>query len=343
MKFVDEASIVVEGGKGGDGCLSFRREKYIAFGGPDGGDGGGGGSVYLVADHRLNTLIDFRHKTKFKARNGAPGSGANRTGASAESLNIRVPCGTLAFDDSTDELIGELVLDNQRLLVAQGGRRGLGNAKFKSSTNRAPRKFTKGTLGDGRILRLELKLLADVGLLGLPNAGKSSLISVISDATPKIADYPFTTLYPSLGVVKIDVDASFVVADIPGLIEGASDGVGLGIQFLKHLERTSLLLHLIDVSDGDDPKDLILQYVKVTKELTSFSKTLEKKSRWIVLNKIDLVSDNTLKRVENQFQALHMPIFSTSNLKRIGLAELKYQVWTWLKDNKRKREVIDEQ
>ena len=339
MKFVDESSIFVEGGKGGDGCLSFRREKYIAFGGPDGGDGGDGGNVYLVADHRVNTLIDFRHKKRFKAKNGSPGSGHNRTGASATSLDIAVPCGTLAFDTLTNELIGELVIDSERLLVAQGGRKGLGNAKFKSSTNRAPRKFTKGTSGDSRELRLELKLLADVGLLGLPNVGKSSLISVISDATPKIADYPFTTLYPSLGVVKVGIDASFVVADIPGLIEGASKGIGLGTQFLKHLERTSLLLHLIDLASDQDIEGLIDQYFKVNQELVSFSKKLEQKPRWIVLNKKDLVSDLDIENAKKQFTSigLNMPIFVVSSLNKFGLRELKYQVWEWLNEYKQKR------
>ncbi|OUU75816.1 MAG: GTPase ObgE [Methylococcaceae bacterium TMED69] len=340
MKFVDEASIFVEGGKGGDGCLSFRREKYIAFGGPNGGDGGNGGNVYLVADYRVNTLIDFRHKRGFKAKNGSPGSGYNRTGASASSLNIVVPCGTLAFDNLTDELIGELMIDGQRLLVAQGGRRGLGNTKFKSSTNRAPRKFTKGTAGDSRELRLELKLLADVGLLGLPNVGKSSLISVISDATPKIADYPFTTLYPSLGVVKIDVDASFVVADIPGLIEGASKGIGLGTQFLKHLERTSLLLHLIDLAADQNAEDLSLQYFKVNQELSNFSNELEKKPRWIVLNKKDLVSDQHVENAKKHFKniGLNMPIFVVSSVNKSGLRELKYQVWEWLMEYRQHRE-----
>lgn len=339
MKFVDEATITVVGGKGGDGCLSFRREKYIAFGGPDGGDGGEGGNVYLLADHRLNTLIDFRHKKCFIAKNGLPGSGSNRTGASATSLDIVVPCGTLAFDNLTDELIGELVIDGEKLLVARGGRKGLGNTRFKSSTNRAPRKFTKGTSGDSRELRLELKLLADVGLLGLPNVGKSSLISVISDATPKIADYPFTTLYPSLGVVRIDIDASFVVADIPGLIEGASKGIGLGTQFLKHLDRTSLLLHLIDLAADQTTEDLIFQYHKINQELSNFSRELEKKPRWIVLNKKDLVNDQDVENAKKQFKniGLNTPIFAVSSLNKLGLRDLKYQVWKWLMEHRQKR------
>lgn len=343
MKFVDEASIFVKAGKGGDGCLSFRREKYIALGGPDGGDGGDGGDVNLIADHRVNTLIDFRHKKRFKAKNGSPGSGSNRTGASAESLDIIVPCGTLVFDNLTNELIGELIVESESLLVAQGGRRGLGNAKFKSSTNRAPRKFTKGTFGDSRELRLELKLLADVGLLGLPNAGKSSLVSAISDATPKIADYPFTTLYPSLGVAKIDIDASFVVADIPGLIEGASEGIGLGTQFLKHLERTSLLLHLIDLAVDRDLEGIIPQYVKVNQELSNFSKELEKKPRWIVLNKRDLVHDNDIEAAKKQLRniGLNMPIFAISSLNKFGIKELKYQIWEWLKEHRQKRVVYE--
>ncbi|MEC8147436.1 MAG: GTPase ObgE [Pseudomonadota bacterium] len=343
MKFVDEVSISVEGGKGGDGCLSFRREKYIALGGPDGGDGGSGGNVYLVADHRLNTLVDFRHKKTYRAKNGAPGAGSNRTGISASSLEIRVPCGTMVFNDSNDELIGELIADNQRLLVAYGGRKGVGNARFKSSVNRAPRKFTKGTSGDSRILRLELKLLADIGLLGLPNVGKSSLISVISDARPKIADYPFTTLYPNLGVVKIGIDESFVVADIPGLVEGASNGVGLGLHFLKHLERTALLIHLIDISDEAGLEGLVSQYVKVTGEVANYSKKLKNKPRWIVFNKTDLVMEVDIKRAKERFRdmGLQMPIFSTSTVNRDGLSSLKYQIWEWLKKEKDKKVIAN--
>ena len=243
MKFVDQALIRVEAGNGGDGCLSFRREKFIPKGGPDGGDGGDGGSIYLIVDEGLNTLVDFRHDRLYRAKNGQPGMGRDRFGKKADDLYIRVPLGTLVYNIETDELIGDLSEKNSKLLVAQGGFHGLGNIRFKSSTNRSPRKTTQGTSGEVRDLRLELQILADVGLLGMPNAGKSSLLRAVSEATPKVADYPFTTMYPSLGVVRVD-DESFVIADIPGLIEGAADGAGLGIEFLKHLSRTNLLLHL---------------------------------------------------------------------------------------------------
>ncbi len=257
MKFVDEATIDVKAGDGGNGCVSFRREKYIPFGGPDGGDGGDGGSVYLVADSNLNTLADFRFERRFQAQRGENGRGRNCTGKSGADREVRVPVGTLVYQDDTDELMGDLVEDGQRLLVARGGFHGLGNLRYKSSTNRAPRQSKPGTPGEQRSLRLELKLLADVGLLGKPNAGKSTLIRAISAARPKVADYPFTTLYPNLGVVRAGPQRSFVVADIPGLIEGAAEGAGLGVQFLKHLSRTGLLLHLVDVAplDGSDPVD----------------------------------------------------------------------------------------
>ncbi|MFQ5488195.1 MAG: GTPase ObgE, partial [Gammaproteobacteria bacterium] len=246
MKFVDEVTIRAKAGDGGNGCVSFRREKFIPFGGPDGGDGGDGGSVYLVGDPNLNTLVDFRTQRHYSAERGQNGSGANRTGKSGEDLLIPVPVGTLVRDCDTGELMGEVVATGQRLLVAKGGYHGLGNARFKSSTNRAPRKATSGTPGEERRLELELKLLADVGLLGLPNAGKSTFIRAVSAARPKVADYPFTTLYPNLGVVSVSQHRNFVVADIPGLIGGAAEGAGLGIRFLKHLSRTSLLLHLVD-------------------------------------------------------------------------------------------------
>jgi GTP-binding protein len=291
MKFIDEAKISVHAGKGGDGCLSFRREKYIPLGGPDGGDGGDGGCVYLEVDARLNTLVDFRYKRIFKARNGQPGMGRNRIGKSAEDLIIMVPPGTLVFDADTDELIGDLTQDSTRLLVAQGGFHGLGNARFKSSVNRAPRQTTSGSAGDSRDLRLELKLLADVGLLGLPNAGKSTLISQISAARPKIADYPFTTLRPVLGVVSLNADTSFVVADIPGIIEGAAEGAGLGVQFLWHVERTKLLLHIIDVSGYEETGDPITDFKTITHELGEYSNPLLDRERWVVFNKIDVFGD----------------------------------------------------
>ncbi len=288
MKFVDEAFIDVHAGKGGDGCLSFRREKYIEFGGPDGGDGGRGGSVWLEADSNLNTLVDYRYERLFRAGNGEPGQGRQCSGKSAEDLTLQVPVGTTVIDVDTDEVLVDLVQPGQRAKVAPGGRGGLGNTHFKSSTNRAPRRITPGVSGEHRALRLELKVLADVGLLGLPNAGKSTLIRAVSAATPKVADYPFTTLVPNLGVVKADRYRSFVMADIPGLIEGAAEGAGLGIRFLKHLARTRLLLHLVDVSppDSSDPAAAV---AAIAAELDKFSPALALQERWLVLNKMDLV------------------------------------------------------
>ena len=289
MKFVDEASIKVEAGKGGNGCLSFRREKYIERGGPDGGDGGKGGSIYLVGDSSLNTLVDFRFQPNYRAEKGEAGKGRDRTGAKGEDLYIRVPCGTSIYDDELEEYLGDVNAEGQEMLVAAGGRHGLGNTRFKSSTNRAPRQTTPGEAGEQRNLRLELKLLADVGLLGLPNAGKSTLISAVSSARPKIADYPFTTLVPNLGVVRIDHERSFVIADIPGLIEGAADGAGLGVQFLKHLARTRLLLHLVDLMpvDGSDPVE---NCRTIEKELAKYSEGIADKPRWLVFTKTDLMS-----------------------------------------------------
>jgi len=288
MNFVDEVKIKVAAGAGGNGCLSFRREKFIPHGGPDGGDGGDGGSVYLITDPSLNTLADFRHKRSFKAKRGEDGSGRVCTGKKADELYIPVPVGTTVYDDDTDELIGDLVKPDQKLIVAQGGFHGLGNTRFKSSINRSPRKTSKGSPGEQRVLRLELKVLADVGLLGMPNAGKSTLIRAISEARPKVADYPFTTLKPHLGVVRVDVTQSFVVADIPGLIEGAADGAGLGIQFLKHLSRTKLLLHVIDILPSDN-RDPVADARAIWAELQQYSEELPTKPRWLVLNKIDLL------------------------------------------------------
>lgn len=290
MKFVDEATIRVQAGNGGHGCLSFRREKYVQRGGPDGGDGGHGGSVYLVADPSMNTLADFRVARKFRAETGQGGAGRNKTGRSGEDLDVMIPCGTVVHDVDTGELIGDLTEPGQRQMVAEGGRGGLGNTRFKSSTNRAPRRTTQGTQGEGRHLKLELKVLADVGLLGMPNAGKSTLISAMSQAKPRIADYPFTTLHPNLGVVRVGRLQSFVMADIPGLIEGASEGAGLGIQFLKHLQRTGLLLHLVDIApiDGSDPATVVRA---IATELGNFSEDLAGKPRWLVINKIDLLDD----------------------------------------------------
>ncbi len=288
MKFVDEAVITVKAGDGGNGCISFRREKFIPFGGPDGGDGGHGGSVWLVADEGLNTLVDFRHQRLFKAKRGQGGMGSQMYGRGGEDTIIRVPVGTVIYNVDTDEQIGDLTEKGQRLLVAQGGKGGLGNIHFKSSVNRAPRKATPGTPGEVRELRLELKLLADVGLLGFPNAGKSTFIRAVSAATPRVADYPFTTLHPNLGVVRLGTDQSFVVADIPGLIEGAADGAGLGIQFLRHVARTSLLLHLVDIApiDGTDPVE---QIRAIEDELAKFDPELLDRPRWLVLNKVDVL------------------------------------------------------
>lgn len=289
MKFVDEASIRVQAGNGGNGTLSFRREKYVERGGPDGGDGGHGGSVFLRADSSMNTLADFRVARKFRAENGQPGAGRNKTGRSGEDREVRVPCGTVVHDVDTGEFICDLVEDGQRQKVAEGGRGGLGNTRFKSSVNRAPRKTTPGTPGEGRHLTLELKVLADVGLLGLPNAGKSTLISALSQAKPKIADYPFTTLHPNLGVVRVGRLQSFVMADIPGLIAGAAEGAGLGIQFLKHLSRTGLLLHVVDMAPLDEKEDPVEQVRAISRELAAYSDELAGKSRWLVLNKADLL------------------------------------------------------
>jgi GTP-binding protein len=289
MKFVDEAQISIKAGNGGNGSASFRREKYVQFGGPDGGDGGRGGSVFLEGDSGLNTLVDFRHLRKYRAQNGQGGSGRNKTGRSGEDIVIRVPLGTIVTEAETGDPLGEVTRHGQRLQVARGGKGGLGNVHFKSSTNRSPRKTVPGSPGDECELKLELKVLADVGLLGFPNAGKSTLISAVSAARPKVADYPFTTLYPNLGVVRIDVDRSFVIADIPGLIEGAAEGTGLGIQFLKHLQRTRLLLHLVDLAPlalDVDPVDQVLQ---LEQEMKKFDAGLLDKPRWLVFSKADLL------------------------------------------------------
>ena len=295
MKFVDETSIQVAAGKGGNGCLSFRREKYIAKGGPDGGDGGDGGSVYFEADSALNTLVDFRFQRHYQAQNGEGGRGRNCTGKSGEDLVLSVPVGTTVLDEDSGEVLGDLSDVGQQLMVARGGFHGLGNTRFKSSTNRAPRQTTPGTEGERRSLSLELKVLADVGLLGLPNAGKSTLIRAVSSAKPKVADYPFTTLVPNLGVVKVQAHRSFVVADIPGLIEGASEGAGLGIRFLRHLTRNRILLHLVDVApwDGTEPAENALSIVR---ELERFSPALARRERWLVLNKTDLVDTGQVEQ-----------------------------------------------
>ena len=294
MKFVDEAIIKIDAGNGGHGCLSFRREKFIPFGGPDGGDGGDGGSVFLEADKGLNTLIDFRYQRHYKAQNGQCGMGSNCSGKKGDDLIIRVPTGTMVYDIDTGELLGDINKPGERLLIAQGGFHGLGNTRYKSSVNRAPRQTSQGKPGEARHVRLELRVLADVGLLGLPNAGKSTLIRAVSSAKPKVADYPFTTLYPGLGVVSVAAYKSFVMADIPGLIEGASEGAGLGHRFLKHLSRTCVLLHVIDVAplDGSDP---VASAKIIIDELAAYSPELLDKPRWLVLNKIDMLPDEAVR------------------------------------------------
>jgi GTPase len=331
MKFVDETTIEVIAGKGGDGCLSFRREKFIPYGGPNGGDGGDGGSVYLKAESGLNTLVDFRFKRLFRAKAGQNGLGSECTGKKGQDFFIKVPIGTLVYDLDTEEFLGDLVKQGQTLLVAKGGHHGLGNVHFKSSTNRAPRRTTKGTAGEERRLRLELQVLADIGLLGLPNAGKSTFISAVSKARPKIADYPFTTLYPNLGVVSIEVDRSFVIADIPGLIEGAAEGAGLGVHFLKHLSRTRLLLHLVDIApmEGDPVEDTI----KIIQELEKYSPELGAKERWLVLNKTDLLPPDERKAYcEKIIKALNWqgPVFEISALSKQGCFGVCYKVMDYL-------------
>ncbi len=335
MKFVDEATIHVKAGRGGDGSGSFRREKYVPFGGPDGGDGGRGGSVYLVGDSGLNTLVDFRHKRSYKAPNGQPGSGRQKSGRSGEDIRIRVPLGTIVSYADTGDAVGDVTEHEQELCVARGGKGGLGNVHFKSSTNRAPRQTTPGEKGEEWDLGLELKVLADVGLLGFPNAGKSTLISAVSSARPKIADYPFTTLYPNLGVVSIDMDRSFVIADVPGLIEGAADGTGLGIQFLKHLQRTRLLLHLVDLAPldpGQEPAESVRQ---LERELLRFDPELAGKPRWLVFNKADLMpGDESREHAAEVVRELgwQAPWFVVSAVSREGTKELMRRVMSALEE-----------
>jgi GTP-binding protein len=324
MKFVDEVEIVAEAGRGGSGALSFRREKYIERGGPDGGDGGHGGSVYLQADPGLNTLVDFRFQPRYRAQAGQAGQSRNCTGRGGDDLIVKVPVGTTVIDVDTEELIADLKDPDQPVMVAKGGFHGLGNTRFKSSTNRAPRKTTKGTPGEIRKLQLQLRLVADVGLLGLPNAGKSTLIRAVSAATPKVANYPFTTLVPNLGVVSLGMERSFVMADIPGLIEGASEGAGLGFRFLKHLSRTRLLLHLVDVlpMDQEDPVETA---VKIAAELAKFSPTLAAKDRWLVLNKIDIIEPEALAEIKARMrEALNWEgkIYEISGINGQGCDEL---------------------
>ncbi|WP_295445510.1 Obg family GTPase CgtA [uncultured Thiodictyon sp.] len=325
MKFVDEAFIRVEAGDGGSGCVSFRREKYIPKGGPDGGDGGDGGSITLLADNNLNTLVDFRFQRIHRAESGHKGMGKDMRGRGGRDLLLRVPVGTRVFDEETGEHLGELLTNGERLLVAQGGFHGIGNARYKSSTNRAPRQFSPGSPGERRDLRLELILLADVGLLGFPNAGKSSLIRQVSSARPKVADYPFTTLYPNLGVVSLGHRRSFVIADIPGVIEGAAEGAGLGIQFLKHLSRTRLLLHLVDMAPLTEDEDPADQVRKIEAELAAFGGELTDKERWLVLNKCDLLDPAAAQQSRDRVvEALgwQAPVYECSALTGAGTATL---------------------
>ena len=303
MKFIDEAKIEVSGGRGGNGAASFRREKFVPRGGPDGGDGGRGGSVFAVADENVNTLVEYRFVKKYQAKNGEKGHGSDRYGAGADDIELHMPVGTLIRDADTDEIVADLTYHGQRVCVAKGGKGGLGNIHFKSSVNRAPKQFTNGEEGEARTLLLELKVLADVGLLGMPNAGKSTLIRAVSAARPKVADYPFTTLHPNLGVVRMDENNSFVMADIPGLIEGAAEGAGLGHRFLKHLSRTGLLLHVVDLAPFDETTDTAAEALAIINELRKYDEELYGKPRWLVLNKLDMLDEEEAQRRTADFLA----------------------------------------
>jgi GTP-binding protein len=333
MKFVDEANIVIRAGNGGSGSASFRREKFEPKGGPDGGDGGKGGDVILIGDEGLNTLIDFRHKKHFEAQNGVKGRGRQMYGKQGDDLIIEVPVGTEVYDLEMDQKIGDITQHKQKLTVALGGKGGLGNMHFKSSRNRAPQQFTPGEEGQKRQLRLELKVLADVGLLGFPNAGKSTYVDAISHAKPKIANYPFTTLYPALGVVQIDSETSFVVADIPGLIEGAAEGAGLGIKFLKHLQRTGLLLHMVELPVFEDMPKPPEQVKALEHELEKFSNELQGKERWLVFTKADLMAaDEVTAKVDLYVKELNWkgPVFVISSIAKTGLADLNRHIANYL-------------
>jgi GTP-binding protein len=336
MRFVDEVLIEVAAGNGGRGCLSFRREKFAPMGGPDGGDGGDGANVYVKADNNLNTLLDYRYKRKFQGKNGEPGSGADCTGRSAEDLILTVPIGTIVYDQATNDLIGEVIKDQQTLLIAKGGWHGLGNARFKSSTNRAPRQTTPGSPGEIRHVRFELKLLADVGLLGLPNAGKSSLIRAVSAATPKVADYPFTTMYPNLGVVSAGPGHSFVMADIPGVIEGAAEGAGLGLRFLKHLSRTRIILHVVDIA-ANDAKAIVQEVKTIVNEVEQYNPELAKHERWLVLNKIDTLlpeeADKLCKDIVKKLK-WKAPVYRISAAQRQGTEALVRDLMTTIEATK---------
>jgi len=354
MKFIDEARIEVVGGRGGNGSASMRREKFVPRGGPDGGDGGKGGSVVAVADKDINTLVDYRFVKKYQARHGENGRGADCYGKSADDIMLRVPVGTVITDQLTGEVVADLAQDGMQTVLAKGGKGGLGNIHFKSSVNRAPRQFTRGEEGEIRELKLELKVLADVGLLGMPNAGKSTFIRSVSAARPKVADYPFTTLHPNLGVVRIDENRSFVIADIPGLIEGAADGAGLGHRFLKHLQRTGLLLHIIDLAPFNPDTDPVAEAHALVDELRKYDESLYNKPRWLVLNKLDMVSDDERdERIqafltaygwtppENEYadtEALTSRYFVISALTGEGTRELSYAIMDYLEATRARAE-----
>ncbi len=334
MKFVDEAYIDIAAGDGGNGCVSFRHEKYKEFGGPNGGDGGRGGHVYAVADSSLNTLVDFRYARRHEAKRGQHGMGSDMFGAAGDDIVLKMPVGTIISDAETGEVLYELLAPGEKIMIAKGGDGGFGNMRFKSAINRAPRQKTPGWPGDKKSVKLELKVLADVGLLGMPNAGKSTFIAAVSNARPKIADYPFTTLYPNLGVVRVGPEQSFVVADIPGLIEGASEGAGLGHQFLRHLQRTRVLLHLVDISPFDDGADPVAQAKAIIAELKKYDKTLYEKPRWLVLNKLDMVpAEERAARVKDIVRRLRWkgPVFEISALTREGCEHLVKAIYQYLR------------
>ena len=352
MKFIDEAKIEVIGGKGGNGAASFRREKFVPRGGPDGGDGGRGGSVWAVADENVNTLVEYRFVKRYQAKNGEKGHGSDRYGAGADDIELKMPVGTLIRDVDTDEIVADLTHHGQRVCVARGGKGGLGNIHFKSSVNRAPKQSTPGEDGEARTLQLELKVLADVGLLGMPNAGKSTLIRAVSAARPKVADYPFTTLHPNLGVVRIDENNSFVMADVPGLIEGAAEGAGLGHRFLKHLSRTGLLLHVVDLAPFDEETDIAAEALAIINELRQYDEQLYDKPRWLVLNKLDMLDKETAKQRETEFLNaigwdypipddrftfdIQTPrLFKISALTHEGMQDLVQQINQYLNEKKR--------
>src|SRR6476661_4034665 len=343
MKFIDEARIDVIAGDGGNGCASFLREKFRPFGGPDGGDGGRGGSIWAIADRNINTLVDFRFSKVHTAKNGEPGRGSDCYGKGAEDVYMRMPVGTLIVDDNNGEILADLTEHGQVELLAKGGEGGWGNIHFKSSTNRAPRQKTEGKEGERRELRLELKVLADVGLLGMPNAGKSTFITAVSNARPKIADYPFTTLHPNLGMVRVSHEKSFVIADIPGLIEGAAEGAGLGIQFLRHLQRTRLLLHIVDFAPFDNV-DPVKEAKAIVKELQKYDESLYEKPRWLVLNKLDMVpEDERKKRVKDFIKRFGWKgeVFEISALTREGCEELVQDIYHYLAEQKQLEQRVE--